>query len=112
MDWTGVLLSVVSPGQLEAIGLFFVTMLGSAGAWVFSLQRGFEGAGPFLRNVWPGCAEAFYHRLDAVIVIILGSFIGYILFEPSDGVRALAAGLGWVGSLNTFMRNIGDDQDE
>ncbi len=109
---TGALPSGVSMFNLFSIlhgpigwKLFFyaVTLFGSMAMYVFSLNKGFNGAGDFLRRFFPGKSDVFYDRLDFVLVVVFGSIIGSIFFSPQTAFGALAAGFGWVGAANTLL---------
>jgi hypothetical protein len=71
--------------------------------YVFSLQKGFKGAGTFLRKFFPGKSDIFYDRMDFCLVVMFGSIIGTIFFSPQSSFAALAAGFGWVGAVNTLL---------
>jgi len=86
-----------------AIGLYLVTLFGAIAMYVFGLQKGIEGSITFLRRVLPGKSETFYHRVDFALVSLLGSFIGLIVFTPTNAFQALAAGCGWVGALTMLL---------
>ena len=84
--------------------LFYLTTLfGATAMYVFALNKGFEGAFPFLKRVFPGHSDTIYNRIDFFIVIFAGSIIGTICFSPTSSLQALAAGFGWVGAMNVLM---------
>jgi hypothetical protein len=82
---------------------YLLTLFGATAMYVFSLHKGFQGAAPFLRTVAPGHHDVFYARLDFVLVTVFGSIIGYIAFMPETPFQALAAGFGWVGTMNVLI---------
>lgn len=86
---------------------FLVTLFGATAMYVFSLQKGFKGAGMFLRRFFPGKSEIFYDRMDFCLVVMFGSVIGTIFFAPQSSFAALAAGFGWVGATNTLLASHG-----
>ena len=94
---------VAIPGVRDAL-LFVTTLFGSASMYAFSLNKGFEGALPFLKRVLPGRSTVFYHRSDFFVVVVAGSVIGTIFFQPLSPLQALAAGFGWVGALNVLVK--------
>jgi hypothetical protein len=87
-------------------GLYSTTLIGAAAMYVFSLHQGFEGSVAFLKRMFPGKSDVFYDRFDFLVVTFLGSFIGYVLFEPKYYPQALSAGLGWVSAVNVVMNKI------
>lgn len=87
--------------------LFCVTLFGSAAMQVFSLNKGFQGTVPFLRKITAKRrSSVFYARMDFFLTVFLGSFIGFVFFSPDTAQKALAAGLGWVASVNVFLNRI------
>jgi|SRR5690349_2216902 len=93
----------VSDPTTRLVGLYLVTLFGAVAMYIFSLQKGFEGAGPFLKKVLPDRSPVFYDRLDFILVTLTGSFIGWIVFAPTSSFQALAAGFGWVGAINVLI---------
>ena len=66
--------------------------------------RGFEGATPFLKRFFPNRSDVFYFRADVVVTVAAGSVLGLVVFQPANYFAAVAAGTGWVGTLNTFTK--------
>jgi uncharacterized membrane protein YbjE (DUF340 family) len=87
-------------------GLYAMTLFGSAAMYVFSLHQGFEGAVSFLKRMFPTRSAVFYDRVDFILVTIMGSVLGYILFDPKVAYQAITAGLGWVSAVNVVMNKI------
>lgn len=86
--------------------LYLVTLLGATATYIFSLNKGFEGATQFLKKMFPGKRSVFYDRLDFFLVIFVGSGLGFILFSPNTNTQALMAGLGWVSTVNILLSKI------
>lgn len=86
--------------------LYLIALLGATSTYVFSLNKGFEGATRFLRRMFPGRSKVFYDRLDFFLVIFVGSGLGFILFGPTTNTQALMAGLGWVSTVNVLLSRI------
>ena len=86
--------------------LYLITLLGATATYIFSLNKGFEGATQFLRKMFPGRPKVFYDRLDFFLVIFVGSGLGFILFSPITNPQALMAGLGWVSTVNLLLSKI------
>jgi len=84
--------------------LYYVTTLfGAIAMYVFALNKGFEGAVPFLKRVFPDRSQVFYDRMDFFVTSVAGSIVGTICFSPQSTLQALAAGFGWVGAMNVLM---------
>ncbi|HEY2955738.1 MAG TPA: hypothetical protein VGK89_10870 [Candidatus Eisenbacteria bacterium] len=92
----------VDPAVIASVR-FLIVLFGSVAMYVFQLNRGFEGALGFLRRILPGRSDAFYSRVDFIVVSLAGSAIGQIIFEPRTPFQALAAGVGWVGAMNSLL---------
>ena len=83
------------------LSIISCTAIGCFAAYVFCSQKGVKGSREFLMGVLPGRTDAFYARSDFVLTVIIGTFIGIILYSPSTALRALAAGVGWTAVFNT-----------
>ena len=93
---------LADPAFISAVR-FLIVLFGSVAMYVFQLNKGFEGALSFLRSILPNKSETFYRRVDFLVVTVAGSLIGVIIFEPRTPFQALAAGVGWVGAMNTLL---------
>ena len=87
-----------------AVVIYFIAMLGAMLMYLFASSRGLESTVPRLRQLLPGKSDTFYYRMDFCLVILIGSAVGYIFFEPKQSIQALAAGCGWVGALNVLLQ--------
>ena len=97
------LLATLNTPGVDAALRYLTTLFGAAAMYIFSLNRGFEGAIAWLRRVFPGHEQVFYDRLDFIVVAIAGSIIGTISFHPAGTFEALAAGFGWVGAMQVLV---------
>jgi uncharacterized membrane protein YbjE (DUF340 family) len=93
----------LSTPEAQAVLRYLITLFGAAAMYVFSLNKGFEGSLAWLKRMMPGKSAVFYDRLDFCVVVFAGSIIGTICFIPQNTFQALAAGFGWVGSINVLM---------
>jgi len=84
--------------------IFFTTLFGSAGMYVFSSFKGFENSINFLKRVLPDRTDVFYARTDFMLMTFSGSMIGLITFAPQGVYQALAAGFGWTGAMNVLLK--------
>jgi hypothetical protein len=69
---------------------------------IFAVHKDFRGAQNWLRRAFPGLTPGWIHRLDCLLVVLLGTMIALFAFEPRTPMQAVAAGMGWVGILNTL----------
>jgi len=81
---------------------YLATLFGAIAMYIFSLFKGFEGATPALRKLFPNRSQVYYDRLDFLLVTVCGSIIGTIFFQPHDSLQGLSAGFGWVGALSVL----------
>jgi hypothetical protein len=85
---------------LENTLYFIVTLFAATVAYLFSVQGKLKSSVPALQKLLPSRSDAFYNRLDLLLVIIGGSVIGFVFFNPTTARQALSAGMGWVGAVN------------
>lgn len=97
------IIALLEDPTMQFVLRYLTTLFGAAAMYVFSLNKGFEGALAWLKRVFPGHGQVFYDRLDFIIVVIAGSVIGTISFSPTGTFEALAAGFGWVGAMQILI---------
>jgi hypothetical protein len=51
--------------------------------------------------MWPDWKDTTYWRVDAVLMIVIGSIVGYFIHRPQNDFQAMVAGLSWVGAVRT-----------
>ncbi len=112
IDQAGSLIGFIQPVLQNIDGgeilLYLSTLFGAAVAHMFSLNKGFEGTKPFLKNVFAARHSEFYARVDFILVSLIGSIIGTIIFAPKEHFQALTAGMCWVGAVNIIMKSKSD----
>jgi hypothetical protein len=84
--------------------MYGAALLGAVLMYFFAAKNGLEGTIPRLQRLLPDRHEAFYFRVDFVLVILLGPIVGLICFTPTNAFQALAAGCGWVSALNVLAQ--------
>lgn len=89
----------------QKLSLYLTTLFGSFIMYIFSFQKGFDGSISVLKKLFPGRRKVFYDRLDFFVVVVSGSFVGMIMFIPTNHVQAFSAGLGWVGAVTMVLRS-------
>ena len=96
---------IVTFGPLLQQALYYATVLfGATVTQMLSLTKNFKGTQDFLRRLAPKLGDEAVFRWDFVIVTIIGSLIGFILFEPNGYKQALLAGIGWTASIQALAR--------
>jgi glucan phosphoethanolaminetransferase (alkaline phosphatase superfamily) len=63
----------------------------------------FKGTIPFLMRLIPGKSEAFYFRIDLVILPLIGALLALILINPVSIKASLFAGITWSGSITALL---------
>ena len=59
---------------------------------------------PFLTHFFPNRSDKFYYRLNTIIVLILGTILGYCLIEPSNIRTSIIAGFTWNAVLISIIK--------
>jgi hypothetical protein len=86
------------------MGYYLVALFGSLAMYVLSLNNRMPVCTPVMRKLFPGRRELFYDWADFVVVVLVGSVIGSIVFQPKSVLPALAAGFGWVGAVSMLAQ--------
>ena len=87
--------------------LFGVAWIGALCGHMLSLSfaKEYVGTTLFLLKVLPGKSEAFYNRLDALLLPAIGGFLAFMLAGPESPRTSLVCGLTWSGTVTAFVRN-------
>ncbi|OFX84175.1 MAG: hypothetical protein A2W99_00155 [Bacteroidetes bacterium GWF2_33_16] len=84
---------------------FVLTWIGSIIGHILSLYKPeFRQSLPFLRQILPGKSDAFYFRVDFIILPLIGAFLGYYLISPGKVENAIFTGLTWSGTLIAMFK--------
>ncbi|SHF69544.1 hypothetical protein SAMN05444483_10280 [Salegentibacter echinorum] len=85
---------------------WFLTWIGSICGHILSLYSDdFKGTKPFLRKMFPDKKEAFYFRIDFILLPLIGSLLAFVLLEPMNLKTSLFSGLSWSGTLIAILKN-------
>jgi len=85
--------------------ILFQIWLGTICTHLLSLYDvDFKGTIPFLKKLIPSKSEAFYFRIDFVILPIIGALLAYVLLEPTSLKSSFFAGISWSGALMAILR--------
>jgi hypothetical protein len=87
-----------------AVILFTIILFSTAVMQMLSVHKNFNGTQEFLKKAFPTWSPQAVVRVDFLLVLLIGPFIGIIFFNPASPVEALSAGFGWVGILNTLAK--------
>jgi hypothetical protein len=94
------MLDSISPELLKQISLIY---LGSVCTQLLSLNE-FRGTVPFFENFFPNRSDAFYYRLNFLILPLVGTFLALYLLDPKGVYQSVFAGLSWSGSLIALLK--------
>lgn len=86
---------------------FWDVLAASAGGWVLGLVKGFSGVKDWLARYWPSAPLPIVFVLDLIVFVVVGAFVGTGIYNPSNLIAALAAGITWpvgLGSLTTKVQ--------
>lgn len=85
--------------------IFFKTWLGAICAHILSLYSSeFKGTIPFLKNIFPDRSNAFYFRLDFLVLPLIGALLAFVLLDPVSLKSSIFAGLSWSGTLIALLK--------
>ena len=87
---------------IHHLWLFFVTFIGATITQLLSLGLGKVGATPFLKGWFPKKSKLWYVRANSIILILVGTFLSYVILEPTTIKASLCAGLTWCGTLQSL----------
>ena len=88
--------------QFEVTG-FLLSLVGAIIAYLFG--KGTQPTSKYkLVAVFPGRTNAFYARLDAVLIILLGAVIAHYSFIHRGPMDCLASGISFSASLKALLK--------
>ena len=88
--------------EADWLRYYFFTLCGTLTLYTFQLSKGMENSVPVIRQMFPNRSEVFYFRANFILVVALGSVVGDAFFNPKTPPQALAAGLGWFGTVTAL----------
>ena len=85
--------------------ILFQTWIGALCTHLLSLYNDeFKGTIPFIQRLVPEKTDAFYTRIDFIILPIIGALLAYVLLDPSSLKSSIFAGISWSGTLLAMLR--------
>lgn len=99
--------------MLTIIIRVLVVAFTAAFAAMLSLSpKGFEGTIPFLKQCFPGKNKKYYFRLNFFLIVVIGTFFGYLLSQPETLPACIFAGLTWTGSIQAILHTTSKDGNQ
>jgi len=86
--------------RLASAMYFAVTLFAATVAYLFSVNSKLRSSVPVLKRLIPARSDAFYDRIDFLVMTLGGAVIGFVFFDPTTSRQALSARLGWVGAVS------------
>lgn len=96
----------------QTIWFFCVTLIGATITQLLSFKLDTVGAIPFLKKMWPNRDDSWYSRWNCVILIVVGSFLAFVILEPDTLKASLCAGLTWCGTLQSIGLTLKTNEDD
>ena len=91
------------------IRILIVAVTAAFAAMLSFTPKGFKGTIPFLKKFFPSWKEERYFRVNFVLIIIIGTFFGYLMSSPKSPVACIIAGLTWTGSIQALLHTTSKD---
>lgn len=85
------------------IRLLVVAITAAFAAMLSYTPKGFKGTIPFLKQCFPGKSKECYFRINFILIVIIGTFFGYLLSQPKTPIACIIAGLTWTGSIQAVL---------
>lgn len=94
------------------IRLLVVAFTAAFAAMLSYSPKGFKGTIPFLKQCFPGKSKKCYFRINFLLIIIIGTFFGYLLSRPKTLAACIFAGLTWTGSIQAILHTTSKEENE
>lgn len=91
------------------IRILIVAVTAAFAAMLSFTPKGFKGTIPFLKQFFPSWKEERCFRVNFVLIIIIGTFFGYLMSSPKSPVACIIAGLTWTGSIQALLHTTSKD---
>ncbi len=66
-------------------------------------KKDFQGTMPFFKKLMPKKSSSFYHRLDFLLIPVIGTILALVLIEPSNIKASMFAGVSWSGTITALI---------
>lgn len=91
------------------IRILTVAITAAFAAMLSFTPKGFKGTIPFLKKFFPSWTEERCFRVNFFLIIIIGTFFGYLMSSPKSPVACIIAGLTWTGSIQALLHTTSKD---
>lgn len=93
------------------IRLLLVAFTAAFAAMLSFTPKGFKGTIPFLKQCFPGWSKKCYYRINFFLIIIIGTFFGYLMSQPETPISCIIAGLTWTGSIQAILHTSSKEEN-
>lgn len=92
------------------IRIIIVAITAAFAAMLSFTPKGFKGTIPFLKQCFPSRKKEWYFRVNFILIIIIGTFFGYLMSSPKSPVACIIAGLTWTGSIQALLHTTSKEE--
>ena len=94
------------------IRLLVIAFTAAFAAMLSFTPKGFEGTIPFLEQCFPEMSKKCCFRINFFLIIIIGTFFGYLLSQPETPTACILAGLTWTGSIQAILHTTSNEENQ
>lgn len=93
---------IVSFATIHQQAFFFDVMMASIIGWIIGITKGFSSSRQWLSNYLKNTPVVVVFILDLLIFVVVGAYVGTGVYQPTNFVAALGAGITWPVALGTL----------
>lgn len=94
------------------IRLLVIAFTAAFAAMLSYSPKGFKGTIPFFKQCFPGKSKKYYYRINFFLIVIIGTFFGYLLSQPETPAACIFAGLTWTGSIQAILHTTSKEENQ
>lgn len=94
------------------IRLLVIAFTAAFAAMLSYSPKGFKGTIPFLKQCFPGLSKECYFRINFFLIVVIGTFFGYLLSQPKTPTACIFAGLTWTGSIQAILHTTSKEESQ
>ncbi len=82
---------------------FWEVLVAAAVGWVIGKVKGFSGTADWIAKYWPNTPLLVVFILDLFVFVGVGAYFGTGIYNPTNFLAALGAGLSWPIGLGSIV---------
>lgn len=105
----------ISLATIHQQPFFFEVMMASIIGWIVGITKGFSTSRSWFTTYLKDAPVLAIFGLDLLIFVVVGAYVGTGVYQPSNFVAALGAGITWplaLGTLASKPSPIGGDESD